>query len=111
MVFDGHEKYEHWRTPDRKNIRTWVELRLRQSGIKVFDDEEEVSGNPTLAVSLTVVSTCEDRQFAFALLVELFQEVTLIRDNGIGVEAGTWSSSQVGSKGTGRYGEHSEQRL
>jgi hypothetical protein len=87
----------------KSQIKTDVELKLRQAGIRVLTIEEsfKVPGSPYLYVN---VNTSKNdvlygafSTYAFSLQVVLKQDVTLARDSDLKVSATTWETHTLGT--------------
>ncbi len=90
----------------RSTIQTDVELRLRQAGIPVLSKAQSTAtpGSPLLSVVVGVDvpdSRSSSGLCAWAVQVQLYQEVTLGRDRGVATSAPTWE----GTRGFGTVGE------
>jgi hypothetical protein len=70
----------------QQDLQTDVELRLRQSGVRV-------GPNPTAYLSLRAIVMRSSNVYAIRLSLELNQVVRLVRDPKIVVTADTWSVS------------------
>ena len=86
---------------DKTTIQTDVELKLRQTGIKVLTETEwlAAAGAPYLYIHL---DTCggETGRYAFSIEVSLQQMARLERDPKIvAIRAATWSSGSIGTVG------------
>lgn len=84
----------------RARVRTEVELRLRQAGIRVLETQSEQSeapGTPCLTVNLNVLaaSLADQPPLVFSVLVELKQRCVLERDAGTTAMATTWKTGCV----------------
>ncbi|MGA2267560.1 MAG: hypothetical protein ABSH44_03720 [Bryobacteraceae bacterium] len=80
----------------KTSIQTDVELRLRQAGITVLTDAENLAapGSPYLYI---VVLTFRGPQYNYSIGVELCQSVRLERDPSIQIfGATTWSVAGIG---------------
>ncbi len=84
---------------DTLQIRTDVELKLRQAGIPVLTDQQSLSrmDAPILSVNLNAVKwkNPETPLYAFGVNVELLQGVRLTRNPAVTVRAATWSATGV----------------
>jgi|ERR1041385_4021742 hypothetical protein len=88
---------------DTLQVRTDVEVKLRQAGIRVLSREEWLStaGVPNLYVN---IQTAKNQQnvYAFSVRIELSQGVTLVRQPSPRLLVTTWSTpgviGTVGSK-------------
>jgi hypothetical protein len=80
----------------KSQIQTDVELKLRQSGLKVLSDKEllKTPGMPTLNVYPQVFKSSQ-KFYVYKINVRLFQYVYLQR-NGQGILAPTWSLGHLG---------------
>ena len=89
----------------KDQIKTDIELKLRQAGIRVLTTEEsfKTPGSPYLYVNLN--TTKNDvlygalSTYAFALQVALKQDVTLTRDSDFKGSAPTWEMHTLGTVG------------
>ncbi len=81
-------------------IRTDVESKLRQAGIRVLAENEGLStpGSPVLYVNANTLKN-DDGLYAYSIVVQLMQGVTLRRDSSISGRAVTWSNGGVGTVG------------
>ena len=77
-------------------IRTDVELKLRQAGIAVLTLQQSVgtAAGPILYINVQVTKNSA-RIYAFSVDVELRQRVTLIQNPSMRVLAPTWSAAGV----------------
>ena len=85
-------------------LRTDVELRLRQSGIRVLTDADDVRTQGTLQLQVRTVKG-EHGFYAYTIDFGLWQFVRLIRDPSIASVAVTWRAGKGGFKGTPRFPE------
>jgi len=94
---------KHAVTTDQLQIDT--ELRLRKAGIRVYHrlDPEwlKVKGSPYLYINVSVSMKKPESICPTAILVELKQNVRLVRNDALVLAATTWSSGYV----TGSSGE------
>ena len=76
-------------------IRSEVASSLRQAGIKILSDAEGlwVPGNPYLYVNANVFKS---KSYTYSITIELHQDVSLIRDPDIKIDASTWSKRYIG---------------
>lgn len=83
----------------KDQLRTDVEGRLRQSGIKILSEAEllKTPGSPHLYVSLSFVNMAALPQRAYYITLEFIQEVTLRRNPEQVSSAVTWSVSVEGT--------------
>ena len=89
----------------KDQIKTDVELKLRQAGIRVLTTEEsfKTPGSPYLYVNLN--TTKNDvlygafSTYAFSIQVALKQDVTLTRDSDLKGSAPTWETHTLGIVG------------
>ena len=81
---------------DATQIRTDVELKLRQAGIAVLTQDEwrSTMGAPYLFVSVQTFKN-PAHVYAYSADVELRQLVTLVRDPSKSVLAPTWSATGI----------------
>jgi len=96
-------------------LQTDVELRLRQSGVRVLTTREErasVPGNPTLYVNVNAMEIAP-KFYAFNAALELEQDVTLVRAPSVVLySARTWSaSSTLGTVSRGELADHVRQKV
>ena len=87
---------------DTTQIRTDVELKLRQAGITVLTQQEGLStaAAPYLYVNVQVLKN-PAKFYAFSADVELRQRVTLVHDPSMSVLATTWSATgTIGTVGS-----------
>jgi hypothetical protein len=85
-----------------RQVQTDVELRLRQSGIRVLSREEgrTTPGRPSLYINVNTSKRDGRGFYAYHVTVALNQDVWLARDLAIqSLETTTWSVSTVGSVG------------
>jgi hypothetical protein len=86
-------------------VRTKVELRLRQSGIKVFSQDElnNIPGRPQFVVSVLSYKIKSLDSYSYSINTEVRQNVALVRNPTIHSDSvATWSSTiNVGVSGTG----------
>ena len=82
-------------------IRTGVELRLRQSGIRVLTQAESFAapGNPWLYVKASAIKD-SDGVYTYQYKVELYQNVLLERDTNFELSASTWGTGSSGYAGS-----------
>jgi len=94
---------------DTMQIRTDVELKLRQAGIPVLIEEQSMSrvDAPVLFVVLNAVKNPEVPLYAFSANVELHQVVRLIRNPAATIRAATWTATGF----TGMVGRDHPPRL
>ena len=96
---------------DTTQIRTDVELKLRQAGITVLTRQERLStaAAPYLYVNVQAIKS-RANVYAFSANVELLQRVTLVRNPAMSIPATTWSATciigGVGSQKVGSVREH-----
>jgi len=84
----------------KASLQTDVELKLRQSGIRVLTQEElfAAPGKPLLYVNVHLLPNSDPPSiglYAYAIIVELYQEVRLQRDGSVVVPAATWRAPRV----------------
>jgi hypothetical protein len=81
---------------DTLQVRTDVEVKLRQAGIRVLGREEWLStaGVPFLYVNIQTVKN-QQNVYAFSVDIELRQRVTLVRQQSPPLLVTTWSASGV----------------
>jgi hypothetical protein len=81
-------------------IRSDTELKLRLAGIRVLTQDEALKepGQPYLYLNATVRQT-PPNSWRFSVSVELVQNVRLIRNPAIVVQADTWSVSEMNGVG------------
>jgi len=79
-------------------IRTDVELKLRQAGVKVLSSKEryKTPGAPLLTVFALVRKWPESEVFSVDVRAGLTQSVVLVRDRSILCNATTWETFPVG---------------
>jgi len=85
-------------------LRSDTELRLRAAGIGVLSRDEwsKTKGGPVCYVEVDIVNDILLSQalkadlYAYAITVELNQDVLLVRDTGIQTLSPTWSGSYLG---------------
>ena len=100
---------------DTTQIRTDVELKLRQAGITVLTRQEWLStaAAPYLYVNVQAIKS-RANVYAFSANVELLQRVTLVRNPAMSIPATTWSATGiiggVGSQKVGSVREHVRDR-
>ncbi len=91
---------------DTTQIRTDVELKLRQAGITVLTQQEWLStaAAPYLYVNVQAIKN-RANVYAFSADVELRQRVTLVRNPGMSILATTWSATGIiGTVGSQKLG-------
>jgi hypothetical protein len=86
----------------QSQLRTDVELALRQAGIRVLSQEESLAepGRPYLYINLNTMKSEVLNVFAsylFSLQLSLRQDATLTRAPDIKVSAITWQTAVLGS--------------
>jgi hypothetical protein len=76
-------------------IRSEVEQSLEKAGFKVLPDAEGlwVPGKPYLYVNVNVFKS---EKYVYSITIELHQDVGLIRDPDIKIDASTWSKRYIG---------------
>ena len=86
---------------DTTQIRTDVELKLRQAGIAVLTRQEWLStvAAPFLYVNVQAFKN-QAHVYAFSANVELRQRVTLVGNPSMVVRATTWSAGIIGTVGS-----------
>src|SRR2546426_12771316 len=87
---------------DTTQIRTDVELKVRQAGITVLTQQEWLStaAAPYLYVNVQVLKN-PAKFYAFSADVELLQRVTLVRNPAMSILAATWSATgTIGTVGS-----------
>jgi hypothetical protein len=84
----------------QSQIRTDVELRLRQAGIRINPASQSASG--TLSVVVTAFKQETSPLYAISLSVSFGQLVTLIRDPSLVTAAPTWGIISVQVVGAAR---------
>jgi len=107
---------------DEAQIRTDVELRLRQAGITVFREAGsfDSAGSPILDIDVhpvKVTSEGVESFYVYHVHIELNQSVRLVRKPSLRVLATTWATrSTVGAIGEDKFGsirdivrDHTEQ--
>src|SRR5882762_6955521 len=84
-------------------IRTDVELKLRQTGITVLSLQESVTraGAPHLYVRVSTLKNSAEPFYAYNAAVELDQDVKLIRNPSVTSDVATWSTTMLGTVGSG----------
>ena len=82
----------------KQQLQTDVELRLRKAGIRVLTRKERLKtpGTPLLYLNVNALTAVDNKAVVFGISVELNQEVRLVRDPKIIVDATTWSTDSVG---------------
>jgi len=94
---------------DTVQLRTDVELKLRQAGIPVLSEQQSLSkvGAPGLALRLDVFRNPGIPLYAFRVKVEVQQVVRLARNPTLIVRAATWSSTgDIGTVGQTTLGSY-----
>ncbi len=88
----------------REQLKREVELKLRQAGIRVFNEEQrmEEPDQPYLYINLNGYSWREEVIYGYALKVDLNQLVILNRDPKIGGFGTTWYSGSAGIIGANK---------
>jgi hypothetical protein len=94
-----------------KQLQQDVELRLRLAGVKVVPETEIKRGVPWLYVSVGTYLRKGSELFAFHSLVELQQNVLLMRDPTIVTAAGTWRTQSLGTVGPEEFREFVRQSV
>jgi hypothetical protein len=86
-------------------IRTEVELKLRQAGIRIvpLDEGRKISGRPYLYVNTNVYRDTSGL-WNFNIDLGVWQAVRLDRDTSIQLDAPTWSVSAIGLVGADKVG-------
>jgi hypothetical protein len=86
-------------------IRADAEQKLRAAGIRVLSDEAlaKTPGMPYLYVNIFTFRDAE--LYAYHITLELKQMVSLVRNSGIKLSAGTWRVSCGGTVGAKKLGE------
>ncbi|HPS55579.1 MAG TPA: hypothetical protein PLP05_08275 [Sedimentisphaerales bacterium] len=79
-------------------IRSDVELRLRQNGIKVLSEEELLAapGNPQLYVNVNILAPKDFAVVAYSIVIRVDQAVFLARDTTKKYCATTWNRGSTG---------------
>ena len=98
---------------DSIQVRTDVELRLRQAGIAVHDEQPPVSKpaeNASLFVNVLAFKHSTGI-YAFYLTVELRQDVMLIRNPPVPLNPPTWSTGYLGVSGSDAFARLVRDRL
>ncbi len=90
-------------------LRADVELRLRLADVRVLTKAEwlQAAGGPYLYLNVNVLpsSSTDPGLFAYSVLLEINQDVTLQRDRRIAGTAATWSARGLGLAGRNRLEE------
>lgn len=96
----------------REDIRTFVELRLRQNGIAVVPDEPARLGDAWLYINVTAQKRKDMDLYAVNVALSLNQNAVLLRDPAI-IVAGvrTWQRSSVYSGGSASLSETTRRDL
>lgn len=87
----------------KSQVRTDVELKLRQAGIRVMGAEEsgQIPGSPYLYVNINTMKNDvlygAFSTYTFCLQVAVKQDVTLKRDSDLTVSATTWERQTLGT--------------
>jgi len=81
----------------KQTLRTDVELRLRDAGISIFDQNRHPRSAPSLHVRLA------QKENAFYLGLSLAQSVSLLRSPTVVVPVTTWEVGMVGVNPTAPY--------
>ena len=95
----------------KSQVRTDVELKLRQAGIRVLATEEsgKTPGSPYLYVNINTVKNDvlygALSTYAFSLQVAVKQDVTLTRDSNLTGSATTWEAQTLGTVGADNLSE------
>lgn len=87
-------------------LRTEVELRLRESGIRVLNRDEVLMapGYPDLRVTVDALE--DGGTLIYVVTAEVLQAAALTRDRSVVLtEAGTWSTSSFGVVGRSNFAE------
>ncbi len=81
-----------------EQIKTDVEDKLKQLGIRVVSEEEglRLSGSPVLYVNISARRKPQRPSFVFHTDVGLLQEVSLVRDPKIRTMSITWNKGRLG---------------
>jgi hypothetical protein len=88
----------------RDQLKQDVALQLRQSGIRVLNEEVRgaESGKPYLYINLNAYSWREEVIYGYSLKVDLNQLILLDRDKKIGCFGTTWYSGSAGIVGANK---------
>ena len=104
MLVEGFDDADKRAGLTESQLKTDVELRLRQLGIPVLTEEQWLNapGMPALYVNVNSQQvTSFDVPFQyFSIRVQLAQRVVLVRDSTIRVTAATWSKGSLSGAGT-----------
>src|SRR5690242_12073585 len=85
---------------DTNQIRTDVELKLRQAGIVVLSPEQSSSRGLSAFLYVNIFAFQREVVYAFYIDLTIIQRVRLIRDPSVAVAGGTWSGqSYMGTVG------------
>jgi Putative peptidoglycan binding domain len=98
----------------RHQVQTDVELRLRQTGIRVLSHEERrtTPGRPYLYINVNAHKRNDLRLYTYSVSVELAQDVQLDRDLAIeALGVTTWYTGMIGSVGVAKIREAREDVL
>jgi hypothetical protein len=91
---------------DTIQIRTDVELKLRQAGIPVRAEEQPSPGvhAPILYINLNALKSPDVPQYSFYVALQVGQEACLTRNPALTLRATTWSSGTFGTVGQSKLG-------
>ena len=81
---------------NREQIKTAVEDRLAQGGVKKITKKDVFTGTPWLYININAFETADKRLVIYAVSVELIQDVRLVRAPLTSTAAATWSISYAG---------------
>jgi hypothetical protein len=85
---------------DTTQIRTDVELKLRQAGIVVLSPEQSSSRGLSAFLYVNILAFQREGVYAFYVDLTILQRVRLIREPSVAVPGGTWSGqSYLGTVG------------
>lgn len=82
-------------------LQTQVELKLRLAGIKVvtLDDSFKLPGQPYLYVRVSYMRTDIRKISALAIELQMKENVLLVRNPAIGLQATTWQKGVIATGG------------
>jgi Putative peptidoglycan binding domain len=79
----------------KQQLRTDVELRLRQAGVRVFTENEWMQGIPQLYVNVNVILTADARGAAYNTRVAVDQNAHLVA-SASEIQVTTWQRESIG---------------
>lgn len=107
VLVEMREPDEDWKGPNRAQVRTEVEERLRRAGIPVTTQR----GTPYLYVNVEAVKDTTVPVYGYIIDVELRQAARVVRNPDILVFADTWSIHSIGTVGEADLAHHLRVKL